>query len=267
MRRLFPIGVCVVLTLAAAAAGRSETLRFSVTADMRDGARFPALLEAMAALPGGPGAFMVSPGDIDPPAGVRADLDAAFGPHFPWYPIVGNHEAETPDHMAYLRTYYDAHLDGDDPRYVKVNPGPPGCAETTWSMDVGPVHIVALNEYWDGGSGPGSDAALDGRVVSGLRDWLAADLAASDKRWKLVFGHEPAWPQPDADWGRPRHVGDSLDKYPDDRDAFWEVLEAGGAAAYLCGHTHKCSAFRPGDGSVWQIDVGEADGHPPGPER
>jgi hypothetical protein len=141
-----------------------------------------------------------------------------------------------------------------------VNAGPTGTGETTYSFDAGPVHIAAINEYWDGGTSAGSDVARDGDVVAELRDWLAADLAASSAPWKIVFGHEPAYPQPDEDWGDARHVGNSLDKYPANRDAFWDLLEANGVVAYICGHTHRASHYQPTTSSVWQIDVGEARG-------
>src|SRR4051812_25857630 len=40
----------------------------------------------------GAGEFMITPGDFDPPAPVRAMLDQHFGKKFPWYLVVGNHE-------------------------------------------------------------------------------------------------------------------------------------------------------------------------------
>ena len=42
----------------------------------------------------GPGAFMASPGDVEPPDRTRNTLDAYFGKDYPWYPVVGNHELE-----------------------------------------------------------------------------------------------------------------------------------------------------------------------------
>ena len=74
----------------------------------------------------------------------------------------------------------------------------------------------------------------------------------------FVFGHEPAYPQPDAETGRERHVGDSLDAYPARRDRFWDLLRAYDVRAYICGHTHNYSAVRI-DG-VWQLDTGHARG-------
>ena len=91
-----------------------------------------------------------------------------------------------------------------------------------------------------------------------LYSWLVDDLNATDKRHIFVFGHEPAYPQPDADNGRLRHLGDSLDGHPANRDRFWNLLKDKGVVAYMCGHTHGYSAVAI-DG-VWQLDVGHARG-------
>jgi len=224
---------------------------FAVTADMRQYAGpglydsvhyFRGACEAIAAL--GDVAFMVSPGDIDPPLGVQWTLSQTFGADFPWYPGVGNHEAETPDDVAWLQAY----------DYGPVNPGPSGCPTTTYSFDYGVAHLVMLNVYCDAG-GP---TETDGKISDHLYEWLAADLQATDQPYVFVFGHEPAFPQPDAETGRERHIGDSLDAHPASRDRFWDLLAAHGVVAYICGHTHNYSAVRI-DG-VWQLDAGHARG-------
>ena len=207
---------------------------------------------------------MVTPGDICPCADVREIFDTSpgYGPSFPWYPNVGNHEMPGEgdesyygENMDYLRQYYWDRMSG------AVNPGPPGCVETTYSFDAGPVHIVCINEYWNGQTAPGSDVAVPwGDVVPQLRAWLADDLANTTKKWRLVFGHEPAYPQPDEYWGDARHVGDSLDQNPANRDAFWDVLEEYHVGAYICGHTHRYSHYQPLGSDVWQIDCAQARG-------
>jgi hypothetical protein len=95
-------------------------------------------------------------------------------------------------------------------------------------------------------------------VSDHLYDWLVNDLQATTQRHLFVFGHEPAFPQPDADNGRTRHIGDCLDADPANRDRFWSLLRDSGVIAYFCGHTHNYSAyFRDG---VWQMDAGHARG-------
>ena len=189
---------------------------------------------------GSEGVFHVSIGDIDPPGQTWEDIVDTFGADTLWYPVVGNHDAATAAYLDWIRVRF-ASL----PR--PLHPGPPGCETTTYSFDRGSAHFVVLNEYYDGRS----DAGTDGDVGGGLCEWLAADLAASAKPVKIVFGHEPAFPFE-------RHIGDSLDKYPDNRDRFWALLERERVAAYVCGHTHYYSRYRPEGGNVWQINLGNA---------
>ncbi len=235
----------------------ADPFSFVVAADMRgysgtgvydDSRYFRGVCEAIAAM--GPGAFMVSPGDVDPPGQVGWTIEQILGDDYLWYPVVGNHEAETPGDMEWLRSY---NAGGEDLPGV-VNAGPPGCRETTYSFDYQNAHFVVLNQYYDGIG----DAAADGDVVDALYEWLAEDLAATAREHIFIFGHEPAYPQPDANNGRMRHIGDSLDKYPARRDRFWELLRDEGVLAYFCGHTHNYSAVKI-DG-VWQLDAGHCRG-------
>jgi len=254
---------CGLLLLVAHPAD-TDGFSFAVTADMRglagtgyhDTSRyFRGVCEAIATV--GPGAFMVSPGDIDQPAGVRWTIRQYIDTAYTWYPVVGNHELPGAgqefypgSNMDWLRDY---NAGGNSLPHI-VNVGPPGCRETTYSFDYQNAHFAVLNEYYDGIS----DTGTDGDIVDALYDWLAEDLAATDKRHVFVFGHEPAYPQPDADNGRKRHIGDSLDKYPAHRDRFWSLLKDRGVLAYICGHTHNYSALKR-DG-IWQLDVGHARG-------
>jgi len=210
----------------------------------------------MAEVPGGRIQFLISAGDQNPAAMTRSQLDAVFGMSLPWYPVVGNHETSTTgtNEMKYLREHYDTHLKD------KVNAGPDGCRETTYSFDAGDVHLAIINQYWDGKPKPAHDAVGSGDVVPALTAWLRQDLAASRQPWKIVVGHEPAFPQPDKDWESGRHTTSSLNANPKHRDAFWKVLEEAGCAAYVCAHTHRYSRYQPEGSSVWQIDVAQARG-------
>lgn len=234
-----------------------EGFAFVVTADMRffsgpdyhTTEYFRGAGEAIATTGGG--AFMFTPGDEDPFEDVLWTITQTLGTDTTWYPVVGNHdlpggghESERGANLARLQAY----------DYGRVNPGPSGCPTTTYSFDYGDAHFVALNEYCDA-SGPD---VLSGDVSDHLYQWLANDLSQTDQPHIFVLGHEPAYPQPDADNGRVRHVGDSLDQHPDRRDRFWQLLVDRGVLAYICGHTHNYSVARI-DG-VWQVDVGHARG-------
>ena len=229
------------------------TLAFAVASDMRDYAGddpryFRGAAERLR--DGGPGAFMVSAGDIDPPAVVHETLTTYVAADYGWFPVVGNHEAETPADMDFIRAF--------DPggAYVGENlrPGPVGAESTTYSFDAGGIHFVILNEYFDGTS----DTGTDGDIPDATYNWLVSDLESRTEEIALVFGHEPAYVLPDADTGRLRHEDDSLNLYPANRDRFWDALEAAGATAYICGHTHNYSVQK--FGSVWQVDSGHARG-------
>jgi len=245
------LSVLVVLSLTGAATG--ESFRFTVTANPRgEHVKFADTLNAINTLVGGPGAFHVSPGDIDHTIPEnRAVIDTYFGLNALWYPGVGNHEAETDDDIQWIRDEYN---NGNGVRTPLKNftnqDGPPTTRETTYSWDFGNAHFIQLNEYWDGTD----DTGARGDVVPALRAWLAADLAANTRPYVFVFGHEPAFPEH-------RHGDDSLNANPPNRDAFWQLLEASEVHAYICGHTHQYSRHlgnRNGQGSVWQIDAGAA---------
>ncbi len=152
--------------------------------------------------------------------------------------------------MAYLREYNNA---GDKLPYI-VNKGPKGTEETMYSFDYGNSHFVVLNEYYDGKC----DVCVDGDINDPIYKWLKADLEKTDKTNIFIFGHEPAFVQPDEYSGRLRHRGDSLDKYRKNRDRFWKLLEDEKVIAYFCGHTHNYSKILVNN--VWQIDAGHARG-------
>jgi len=238
--------------------GQGEGFAFMVTADMRyyagpgqyDTAHyFRGVVEAIAALGGG--AFMVTPGDEDPPDGVLWTITQVLGEDYTWYPVVGNHELPGEGQ----EDYHGANLDWlNSYDYGSVNVGPKGCPATTYSFDYGTAHFVMVDEYCDSAG----QAVTTGDVPDHLYEWLENDLNGTAQEYIFVFGHEPAYPQPDADNGRVRHVGDSLDQHPQNRDRFWGLLRDKGVAAYICGHTHNYSVVEV-DG-VWQVDVGHARG-------
>ncbi len=236
----------------------AQQIKFSATADNRYYSGFSDVLDEIKLRAGGPGEFMVSAGDTDRCANTWGALATAFDANFMWYPVMGNHEKPGAgresyggENMDYLRSY----------DLGTVNYGPTGTTNTTYSFDAGPVHVVSLNEYWVGGTTPPFvDHIGYGDVVPQLRTWLDNDLANTTKKWKIVVGHEPAYPQPDEDGGDARHVGDSLDASPSNRNAFWSVLENHDVVAYLTGHTHRFSHYQPPGSDVWQIDLAEARG-------
>jgi predicted phosphodiesterase len=238
--------------------GSTPPFTFVITADMRNYAGaglydtpsyYRGALEAL--ITAGGSDFMVSPGDIDPTIGIYWTITTTLGSDFTWYPVVGNHELpgegfeeNLGDNMNWLRNF----------DLGEVNGGPSGCPTTTYSFDFNAAHFVILNEYCDSGG----DDVTDGDIPDHLYNWLDNDLNETNQPIIFVFGHEPAYPMPDADNGRLRHEYDSLNQYTSNRDRFWNFLRNYSVLAYICGHTHNYSASKF-DG-VWQIDAGHARG-------
>jgi len=270
-KRALVVVTGLLFLFAAASAALAVDFHFTVTADMRGyHTDFGNLLQTINDECGGPGAFHVSVGDIDPIPENRAQIDAKLGTSAKWYPIIGNHEEETGADMEWLRNEYDnANSSSDraplsDPSMTNAD-GPVGTQRVCYTWDYGNAHFVAMNQYWNGGTTEGTgtdiskdDTAADGDVVEALRTWLTNDLAANTKPFVFVFGHEPAFPEN-------RHVGDSLDAHEANRDAFWQVLEDEDVQAFFVGHTHYYSSHqgdKNGIGDVWQFDAGNAGNDP-----
>jgi hypothetical protein len=242
---LFIFSFFPVMPRVSAGNEQENSFHFTVTADMRyNHKQFRETCKAIKSEAGGPGAFHVSVGDVEPVDMNRKIIDEEFGGNTTWYVVVGNHELDDPKglDMKWIREQFYS-LPGI------VNKGPAGCEETTYSFDYRNAHFIVLNEYYDGKS----DTGTDGDVVPELLSWLKEDLDKNTKPAVFVFGHEPAFPVPDEHWGTVRHKGDSLNRHAENRDAFWNLLEDKGAAAYICGHIHRYSHYRHEEGNVWQI--------------
>ncbi len=233
---------------------QGEEFSFIVTADMREYTTgkyqnsnyFQGTCEAIMKV--GRGAFMISPGDIDPPEDVYQIIQNVLGEDYTWYPAVGNHEAETPSDMEWLRSFLGKGVPN------QVRSGPINCEETMYSFDYGNTHFVVLNVYYAGFS----DSETDGNISPEIYRWLEKDLKENKKPNIFVFGHEPIVSIPDADSGRIRHVGDNLDAHPEFSFKFQELLIKHNVMAYFCGHTHNFSYSQIN--GLWQIDAGHCRG-------
>ncbi|HCA82049.1 MAG TPA: hypothetical protein DEP53_20150, partial [Bacteroidetes bacterium] len=182
----------------------------------------------------GKGSFMVVVGDLDPPSATRDLIAKVLGKDYLWYPVIGNHDIEVEANTEYLRA---VNRGSSSLPYV-ARKGPAGCEETMYSFDWNEVHFVILNVYYDGKS----DKGADGNVVPELLSWLENDLRQNTKKRVLVFGHEPLYPFLDMENGTVRHLGDALDKYPDNANRFHRLLVKYHVAAYFSGHTH-CASY------------------------
>jgi len=234
--------------------GKDAGFSFIVTADMRQfaGPKYQSSQYFMGACESigevGKGSFMVSPGDIDPPQYVFDTIKKILGEEYSWYPVVGNHESETPEDMTWLRDWGRK----DIPNLVRR--GPENGEETTYSFNFGNAHFVVINQYYDGESDTGSN----GDICESLYNWLKNDLEANSKPFVFVIGHEPIVSIPDFDSGRHRHKGDNLDAHPENSHNFQVLLRKHKVTALICGHTHNFS-FAKING-LWQLDAGHCRG-------
>jgi hypothetical protein len=99
-------------------------------------------------------------GDVDPISTGYYTLDNAYATSelasLPHFMCVGNHEAETSQDMIDIRAKFSGYPDWN------LIAGPEGTSETTYSYDVGDIHVVVINEYWNGAD---NDACLNGNFA------------------------------------------------------------------------------------------------------
>ena len=134
----------------------------------------------------------------------------------PFFPSPGNHDYRSDDAAPYLTNFFlpeNAWRSKDKERY--------------YSFDWGPVHFVALDT---------EDPLLEISETAGddMQDWLAADLAATKKPWKIVFFHKPPYTS------HPKRAPNLKA-----RELLVPVLEEHGVQIVLAGHNHFYERFYP----------------------
>lgn len=148
-----------------------------------------------------------------------------------WLPTIGNHDT---NFLDWAEPYY---LEAFAPDKLPGN-GPDNYLGHAYSLDLGPVHLVGLASEL-----PAHPHKLGKQQLA----WLEKDLTANTRPFTLVMSHDPAYPLGP-------HKGSSLDVYPDERDAFWKVLQKYKVNAYICGHEHLY--FRSQRSGVTQLIAG-----------
>lgn len=135
--------------------------------------------------------------------------------NLPFFPAAGNHDYKT--------------LKGAPFREVFALPH----AEKWYSYDWGSIHFVALDTE--------SDYATQAR-------WLADDLAATTKPWKIVYLHRP--PYSSGSHGSDKKL----------RRALAPVLERHGVQLVLAGHDHDYERIEPQNGVHYVVTGGGGRG-------
>jgi hypothetical protein len=180
-------------------------------------------------------AFFVAMGDL---VDVGQDYDeweawfaAAAGvlETLPVMPIVGNHECYTPERRFSRPEYFSA-------QFALPRNGPPELTGQVYSFDYGDVHLVMLD------SQAGEQARLIPDFLEQQRQWLSADLAATEKRWKLVFMHRPIY------GNKPDGILENL------RKAFEPLFEQYQVDAVFTAHDHVYA--RSEKNGIWHVATG-----------
>ncbi|SFM13898.1 purple acid phosphatase family protein [Pelosinus propionicus] len=98
----------------------------------------------------------------------------------PAMPLTGNHENYTPERRFSQPVLFTAQLK------VPVN-GPESLRRQVYSFDYGDVHFVMLD------SQIGEQVQFVPQILESQKNWLEQDLAATNKKWKIVFLHRPPY--------------------------------------------------------------------------
>jgi len=227
MRRTNLLALILLLLLCAVSQG---AFKFVAWADNRplyedNRERFRWMLQQMNLIVGSEPLFHVVPGDYDYTYMTNDDI-AEFSDIKTWHPAPGNHDEYDLNNMLNNAVYLG------DPQTL----------------------FLFLNEYQ---CPAGVCSCSLGRVCEHTLAWLYEMCELAPGGFPIfVVGHEPAFPEG-------YHVDDSLNLYPDDRDAFWALLKQY-RATYICAHTHYYSTYS--SGGATQIDVGNA-GNPREPQQ
>ncbi len=169
-------------------------------------------------------------------------LSASTAKSIPVFYVVGNHELNNIYDLPTMRAKFANYS-------YFPNPGPNGSRNTTYSFNVGNMHIIVLNEYWDGDSnnkcewytpkgGLNDDDSCfkygsndGGFIPDKLFDWIRNDLDGNNNKWIVVVGHEPLFPYKN-------HIRDSIDENLTNRNKLENLFISKNVTAFISGHTH-----------------------------
>ena len=102
--------------------------------------------------------------------------------------------------------------------------GAPSGTEQYYSVDIGTVHVIALDSQL-------SNADAGQRAA--MRDWLIDDLMTSNQPWNIVVFHHPAYSKGE------HHDSDVEQREIDMRETFAPVFEEYGVDVIYNGHAHS----------------------------
>ena len=169
-------------------------------------------------------------------------VEASNAKNVPVYFVIGNHEAGSNSETAIIQGRYSTSI-------FPLNPGPAGTDKTTYSMNIGNIHIINMNEYWNGATDDSYlkySSSNGGYVPDPLYNWMSTDLSNTSD-WKIVVGHDPLYPES-------KHVGNSLDANKANRDKLQALFESENVDLFIGGHTHNAGVQNIG--GVYHANTG-----------
>jgi predicted phosphodiesterase len=126
----------------------------------------------------------------------------------PYFLTVGNHDVN----------------DAKSELFYKKQVNLPG-NELYYSFTAGNALFIVLDSYLTG----------EQKKIAGEQyAWLESVLAKSTQRYKFIFLHHPLYPDKD----KGRHYGNSLDRYPGDRDKLQALFVKHKVTIVFTGHEH-----------------------------
>lgn len=139
------------------------------------------------------------------------------------YPTPGNHDLSKYDIPLIEAPYYNIF---DLPVNGEAG-GVPSGTEAYYSYDYGNIHFISLDSY-----------ATDRDSTAVMANWLKADLAATNQKWKIAYWHHPPYSKGshDSDDTSPNESGGRLIEM---REQIVPLLENSGIDLVLNGHSHN----------------------------
>ncbi len=155
-------------------------VHFTAMGDFGTGGSLQTKVLAVLGKPSRAGEFLLTLGDNAYSSGTDAEFQsnmfkpmAAVLRQTPLFPTPGNHEYVTNLAKPYLDAFY-------------LPANNPAKSERFYSFDWGPVHFASLDSNC-------RTFTVSDCTTASQKAWLAQDLAATTRPWKIVFFHHPIW--------------------------------------------------------------------------
>lgn len=136
-------------------------------------------------------------------------------------PVLGNHEVNNePIDFEAEKTFEECYSNLN----LNVNNYLEGYHKTVYYKDFNNVRCIFLNSFHCG----------ELHKITGKQlEWFKV-VSKENTVFKIVFVHSPPYPTG-------AHLKTCMDTHPEDRDAFWRVVEENNIRLVFCGHEHNYS--------------------------